>query len=157
MAETPFTASASSTRDSDDHPSNMKDVVIVIGPSGAGKRTAIGVLEDLFDYCAVTKVTLEQLLPLFDVVPMNRLLFHLLLTGRGPQVLIDGYGTLVDECVQCFHQLQRRCRRFQILFLYCVQEELANRQTVGFHPLLGLCGTLKAAIFKECEMLVQLF
>lgn len=145
-------------RRDDTRPLLGKDVVVVVGPSGAGKRGAIGILEDLFGYSAVTKVTLEQLVPLVDAMPTNQLVFHVSLSG-GETLLENGYTSWLDECVQSFGALRRRCRRFRILFLYCVQEELAqpHRQTVGFHPFAGFCGTLKAAIFKECEMLVQLF
>jgi DNA-binding NtrC family response regulator len=147
---------SSDDRRGDTRPTSAKDVVVVIGPSGSGKRTAIGILEDLFGYSAVTKVTLGQLLPVVDAMPTNRLALQVLLAGS-ETLLASGYGPLVDECVECLLSLRRRCRRFQILFLYCVQEQLVHRQTVGYHPFWDLCGTLKAAIFKECEMLVQLF
>jgi DNA-binding NtrC family response regulator len=45
----------------------------------------------------------------------------------------------------------------KILFLYCAQAELANRQSYGFHPLKTASSTLRGAIFKECDILLRLF
>src|ERR1700687_4255434 len=134
-----------------------KDVIVVIGSSGAGKRTAIGVLEDLFDYSAVTKLRPDQLVALAEIIPPLKLVFDVPFTPSGARELAEESAAFIDDCLHAFHQLHDRSARFRVMILYCAQKDLEHRQTVGFHRLMARCGTLKAAIFKECETVVQLF
>jgi RNase adaptor protein for sRNA GlmZ degradation len=45
------------------------DLVLVVGPSGAGIRTTIAILEDLFGYAAMTKVDPRTLVNLVRMLP----------------------------------------------------------------------------------------
>jgi transcriptional regulator with AAA-type ATPase domain len=59
--------------------------------------------------------------------------------------------------VQAFKDLRKEHPAFKIVFLYCSQSQLEGRQDYGFHPLKSACGSISAAIFKECEIIVNLF
>jgi DNA-binding NtrC family response regulator len=64
----------------------------------------------------------------------------------------------IENCDECLRNLQRDYNEnVRVLFLYCCQAELQHRQQYDFHALQSVCGSLEAAIFKECEVMVRLF
>lgn len=136
-------------------------LVVIISPSGAGKRVAIGILEDLFQYGAITKVLPTNLVLLVRDVAMlpfwKKLAVHLAMQEFRPEHFVRDADAYIDQCLTALKQLHGTVPDVKILFLYCAQSELANRQSYGFHPLKNACGTLRAAIFKESEILLQLF
>lgn len=136
--------------------------VVIISLSGAGKRAAIGILEDVFQYGAVTKVDPKNLMALVqDHLPHIPLWKHVAVNLAMREMSSIGFReeaeAYVKDCVSALEQLRETRPTFKILFLDCAQKELACRQSYGFHPLKAACGTLAAAIFKESEVLNRLF
>ena len=128
-----------------------------MGPSGSGKRTALGILEDRFGYVSVTKVEPRNLSRVVSVLPMPRIALSVSAVLSESKAFSEACDTYVESCVEGLQSLRPFCRQLRILFLYRTQAELQLVETTFFHPFVALCGSLKAAVFKECEVMVQLF
>ncbi len=145
---------------------SMLNVSLIMGPSGSGKRTTLGALEDLLQYVSLTKVDPS------DVSAVLKALKHLK-SRHGDSVALHietrqpSFGELshfTSFCAQftrdCFGALTAlqqdpHVRSSNIIFTYCPHAELLKRQLYGFHPLRAICGSMSAAIFKECELLIH--
>ena len=78
--------------------------------------------------------------------------------GLGGSDLKRSTERYVNDSLKAVHDLQALVGgRLRVLFLYCEQATLLKRQTYGHHPLLAATGSIEAAIFKECEILIRLF
>jgi DNA-binding NtrC family response regulator len=137
------------------------DLLFVIGPSGSGIRTTIAIVEDLHEFAAVTKVdprtlvSLVQMMPQLNQTRWKKLAVHVGMRRMAARDLEQ--DSFIADSLDAFRKLKTERRRFKIIFLYCSQAQLQRRQDYGFHPLRAACGSMPAAIFKECEVMVQLF
>ena len=141
----------------------IEDLIVVFGPSGAGKRTITGLLEDHHHFVAVSKVDPSSMVPLvrdhLGSSPFwRKLLINVGMEGLGGSDLKRSTERYVNDSLKAVHDLQALVGgRLRVLFLYCEQATLLKRQTYGHHPLLAATGSIEAAIFKECEILIRLF
>lgn len=141
-------------------------VTLVLGPSGAGKRTILGLLEDVFGYVSVTKVSPREIIPslekAFEAQATTRrrklaLSIEVPLDPADARQFAPYSRRVISESLAALDEVRRRAPSFNVIFLYCSQAELSKRQTFGFHPFKSACGSMAAAIFRECELLVGLF
>jgi len=123
-------------------------VVIVTGMAGAGKSTAIHVLEDLGFYCIdnLPVVLLPRFLALCENATegITRVALGIDLRERE---FFRGYPAVLDE-------LQRKGQHVEILFLDATDDVLVRRfsETRRPHPLAGDDGAL-AGIAREREQI----
>ncbi len=126
-------------------------VVIVTGMAGAGKSTAIHVLEDLGFYCIdnLPVVLLPRFLELCETATegINRVALGIDLRERE---FLHGYPAILDD-------LNRQGWRVEILFLDAADDVLMRRfsETRRPHPLAGNDGPL-AGIAREREAIAGL-
>lgn len=126
-------------------------VVIVTGMAGAGKSTAIHVLEDLGFYCIdnLPVVLLPRVLELCETATegINRVALGVDLRERE---FLQSYPTVLDD-------LRRQGRRVEILFLDAADEVLVRRfgETRRPHPA-GADGGALAGIAREREQIANL-
>ena len=124
-------------------------IVLVTGPSGAGRSTAINALEDL-GYEVIDNLPLSLLPRLLDGPPPSRpLALGLDVRNRdfstdGLIAAIDGLGRRVDVVAQ-------------VLYVDAAEEELVRRysETRRRHPL-ALAGPPLAGIQKERDLLMPI-
>jgi RNase adapter protein RapZ len=126
-------------------------VVIVTGMAGAGKSTAIKVLEDLGFYCIdnLPVVLLPRVLELCETATegINRVALGIDLRERE---FLQGYPAILDD-------LRREGHRVEILFLDAADDALVRRfnETRRPHPLAGAGGPLEG-ITREREQISSL-
>ena len=126
-------------------------VVIVTGMAGAGKSTAIHVLEDLGFYCIdnLPVVLLPRVLELCETATegINRVALGVDLRERE---FLQSYPAVIDD-------LRRQGRRVEILFLDAADEVLVRRfgETRRPHPA-GADGGALAGIAREREQIAKL-
>ncbi|MEM9071283.1 MAG: RNase adapter RapZ [Myxococcota bacterium] len=124
-------------------------VVVVTGMSGAGRSTALHVLEDLGYYCVdnLPPSLGASLTDLASAGKIERL-------GLGIDVRT---GAILEGADQVFDQLRQAGHRLELLFLDCVDDVLVRRysETRRPHPLAP-GGDVFAAIRKERERLSEL-
>ncbi len=120
-------------------------VVIVTGMSGAGRSTALRVLEDLGYFC-VDNLPPALIPELIELLADEQELRHVAVgvdvrTGR----FLEGAGNALDSLIQGGHQVE-------LLFLEAQDEELVRRfsETRRSHPLAP-GGNLLEAIQRERE------
>jgi UPF0042 nucleotide-binding protein len=124
------------------------NVVIVTGMAGAGKSTAIHVLEDLGFYCIdnLPVVLLPRFLDLCANATegISRVALGIDLRERE---FLHGYSAILDE-------LQRKGQHVEILFFDATDEVLVRRfsETRRTHPLAGDDGAL-AGIARERQQI----
>lgn len=137
---------------------------VVVGPSGAGKRTRLAILQDFFGFLTVTGVHPTRLRKVVEgMVAIEGNELRLAIEIPTLSFSAEGFGAeyenFVDDCVHAFIDIRRHLRQcnFSIVFMYCAQKDLVERLTLGFHPLMATSGDLREAIFRECVTHVQLF
>ena len=124
-------------------------LVLVTGPSGAGRTTAINVLEDL-GVEVINNLPLSLLPRLLDGPPLN----HPLALGldiRNRDFSIDALISVIDGMTN------RPDIATQVLYLDASEEELARRfsETRRRHPLVK-SGSLLSGISREKELLIPI-
>ncbi|EAQ07787.1 RNase adapter RapZ [Yoonia vestfoldensis] len=125
----------------------MPTTVLVTGPSGAGRSTAINALEDL-GYEVIDNLPLSLLPRLLDGPPPSRPL------ALGLDVRNRDFGT--DALIATIDQLAARSDHvMQVLYLDAAEEELVKRysETRRRHPLAP-AGPPMAGIARERDLLV---
>lgn len=130
-----------------DTPRTMPMTVLVTGPSGAGRSTAINALEDL-GYEVIDNLPLSLLPRLLDGPPPGRPL------ALGLDVRNRDFGT--DALIATIDQLAARSDHvMQVLYLDAAEEELVKRysETRRRHPLAP-AGPPMAGIARERDLLV---
>ncbi|MBR2575549.1 MAG: RNase adapter RapZ [Loktanella sp.] len=130
-----------------DTPRTMPMTVLVTGPSGAGRSTAINALEDL-GYEVIDNLPLSLLPRLLDGPPPGRPL------ALGLDVRNRDFGT--DALIATIDQLAARADQvMQVLYLDAAEEELVKRysETRRRHPLAP-AGPPMAGIARERDLLV---
>ncbi len=130
------------------HPSDQSipTIVLVTGPSGAGRSTAINVLEDL-GYEVIDNLPLSLLPRLLEGPPLSRPL------ALGLDVRNRDFGT--NALIETIDQLAARTdQQAQVLYLDAEEEELVRRysETRRRHPLAP-AGPPLAGISRERELL----
>jgi UPF0042 nucleotide-binding protein len=121
-------------------------IVLVTGPSGAGRSTAINAFEDL-GYEIIDNLPLSLLPRLLDGPPPGRPL------ALGLDVRNRDFGT--DALIAAIDQLAARPdQNAQVLYLEADEEELVRRysETRRMHPLAP-AGSPLAGIAREGELL----
>lgn len=124
-------------------------VLLVTGPSGAGRSTAINALEDL-GYEVIDNLPLSLLPRLLDGPPPSRPL------ALGLDVRNRDFGT--DALIETIDQLAGQdAKASQVLFLDAAEEDLVRRysETRRRHPLAP-AGPPLAGIAAEKDMLVPI-
>ncbi|MGF6906775.1 RNase adapter RapZ [Fusobacterium sp. PH5-44] len=123
------------------HINGDKEIVIVTGLSGAGKSSAINILEDL-GYYAVDNLPC-------DIIPF------FLKTSREKIALGLDIRTFnkIDEVFDILKQLKKEKIKYSIIFMEASEETILNRYnlTRRKHPLLS--PTLSESIKKESEIM----
>ncbi|WP_322890559.1 MULTISPECIES: RNase adapter RapZ [unclassified Yoonia] len=130
-----------------DTPRIVPTTVLVTGPSGAGRSTAINALEDL-GYEVIDNLPLSLLPRLLDGPPPSRPL------ALGLDVRNRDFGT--DALIATIDQLAARSDQvMQVLYLDAAEEELVKRysETRRRHPLAP-AGPPLAGIARERDLLV---
>ncbi|MEN8833333.1 MAG: RNase adapter RapZ [Pacificibacter sp.] len=124
-------------------------VVLVTGPSGAGRSTAINVLEDL-DYEVIDNIPLSIIPKLLDASSSGRPLV-LGLDVRNRDFSVSGLIELVDS-IGSNEQFEAT-----VLYLDCTDEVLSRRysETRRRHPLAP-AETAQAGIAREQDLLVPI-
>ncbi|SFR56936.1 UPF0042 nucleotide-binding protein [Yoonia tamlensis] len=121
-------------------------IVLVTGPSGAGRSTAINALEDL-GYEVIDNLPLSLLPRLLDGPPLGRPL------ALGLDVRNRDFGT--NALIAAIDQLVARPdQNAQVLYLEADRQELVRRysETRRMHPLAP-AGSPLAGITRESELL----
>lgn len=130
-----------------DTPRAVPTTVLVTGPSGAGRSTAINALEDL-GYEVIDNLPLSLLPRLLDGPPPSRPL------ALGLDVRNRDFGT--NALIAIIDQLAARSDQvMQVLYLDAAEEELVKRysETRRRHPLAP-AGPPLAGIARERDLLV---
>lgn len=124
-------------------------IVLVTGPSGAGRSTAINALEDL-GYEVIDNLPLSLLPRLMEGPPPNRPL-ALGLDVRNRDFSINALIAVIDSMTE------RRDMLTQVLYLDAAEEELVRRysETRRRHPLAD-GGPPLAGIARERELLIPI-
>ena len=128
-------------------PDGRHTLVLVTGPSGAGRTTAINVLEDL-GFEVIDNLPLSLLGRLLDGPPLSHPL------ALGLDVRNRDFST--DALIDAIDRLAQRSElRLQVLYLDCDEDELVRRysETRRRHPLAPADSPL-AGIARERELLV---
>lgn len=143
-------------------------VAVIAGPSGAGKRSTIALLEDVEQFVSFTKTDPSHIVRAVDYfaqMPLtnhSRLALHLETRQPDHASSFAVYSrSFRADVLSALKQLKNKrnptATKLIVVFHFCRQSDLAERQLYGYHPLQLFCGSLAAAIFKECEMYLQLF
>ncbi|MEJ6404361.1 RNase adapter RapZ [Yoonia sp. 2307UL14-13] len=131
------------------HDVHKPTIVLVTGPSGAGRSTAINALEDL-GYEVIDNLPLSLLPRLLDGPPVNRPL------ALGVDVRNRDFGTIA--LIEMIDRLAAQPdQRAQVLYLDADEEELVRRysETRRRHPLAP-AGPPMAGIARERDLLVPI-
>lgn len=125
-------------------------VVVVTGMSGAGRSTALRVLEDLGYYCVdnTPPALIVHLIPLLTDRPVLQRVAVGVDVRTG--TFLEGAGDVLDSLIQGGHQVE-------LIFLECQDDELVRRfsETRRPHPLAP-GGNLLEAIQRERERVAPL-
>jgi RNase adapter protein RapZ len=124
-------------------------LVLVTGPSGAGRSTAIRALEDL-GYEPIDNLPLSLVPRLFDGPPLGRPV-ALGIDVRNREFSVQALGQLIDDLTR------RPDVRADLLFLDCQPGELIRRygETRRRHPFLTE-PTPESAVDREIEILMPI-
>lgn len=135
------------TQEANEASTTAPSIVLVTGPSGAGRSTAINALEDL-GYEVIDNLPLSLLPRLLDGPPPSRPL------ALGLDVRNRDFSTIA--LIETIDQLAARAdQQAQVLYLDAAEEELVRRysETRRSHPLAP-AGPPLAGIAKERDLLV---
>ncbi|MBT1247475.1 MULTISPECIES: RNase adapter RapZ [unclassified Thermosipho (in: thermotogales)] len=120
----------------------MKNLVILTGLSGAGKSTALGLLEDMGFYCIdnLPVNLIEQIIPVISINVENLAL-----------VIDSRSGNLEDMYLVIENLKKKYLKEIKIIFLNAKDSVLINRfaHTRRNHPLLKVSNSLEKAIENE--------
>src|SRR4051794_39845486 len=115
---------------------------VIVGPSGAGKRTRMAVLQDLFGFMTISGVRPKRLTQAVQNMvtlegPDLRLVVEIPTVHFSAQPFGTQSETFVTDCISAFAELKGAFpdADLSVIFQYCAQEQLAKRQVLGFHPL----------------------
>ena len=140
------------------------EVLIVTGPSGSGKRSRIRILEDLYHFITIAKVEPSEMLSIIKALQeggsefrVKKIAFYLAMDSSNVEDLAEKAERFNQDYIDSLKKLSKIDPEYRVLFLYCSQAELERRLSPGIHPLKSICGSLRAAIFKNCEILIELF
>ncbi len=124
-------------------------IILVTGPSGAGRGTAIRALEDL-GYEPIDNLPLSLVPRLFDGPPLDRPV-ALGIDVRNREFSVNAMIELVDELTR------RPDVEAELLFLDCQPGELLRRygETRRRHPFIA-APTPEAAVEREIELLMPI-
>ncbi|MBO8160477.1 MAG: RNase adapter RapZ [Thermosipho sp. (in: Bacteria)] len=126
----------------------MKKLIILTGMSGAGKSTALGLLEDLGFYCIdnFPPALIDKLLPVLSI-NIEKLAF--VIDARSGE--LKKIGRIIENLKQKYLNVT------QVIFLTAKKEVLINRfaLTRRNHPLLKEDLSLEKAIDKEKKYLSE--
>lgn len=135
--------------DTTSQPQTLPRIILVTGPSGAGRSTAINTLEDL-GYEVIDNLPLSLLPPLLDAAVLDRPL------ALGLDVRNRDFG--VDALIAAIDRLTAQAGdRVQVLYLDCTEDVLVQRysETRRRHPLAPADPPL-VGIAQERELLVPI-
>lgn len=126
----------------------MKNLVILTGMSGAGKSTALGLLEDMGFYCIdnLPINLIEDILPLVSINVEN---LALVLDARSGN--FDDIDKIITNLRKSFS------KNLKVIFLTAKDDVLINRfaHTRRNHPLMKKAGSLEKAIEYERNLLTK--
>jgi len=124
---------------------NKPSLMLVTGPSGAGRSTAVNALEDL-GYEVIDNLPLSLLPPLLNVMPDRPLALGLDVRNR--DFSVDGLIAVIDNLSD------RLGDQAQVLYLDAAEDTLLRRysETRRRHPLAA-AGPPQSAIYREKELL----
>lgn len=124
---------------------NKPSLMLVTGPSGAGRSTAVNALEDL-GYEVIDNLPLSLLPPLLNVMPDRPLALGLDVRNR--DFSVDGLIAVIDNLSE------RLGDQAQVLYLDAAEDTLLRRysETRRRHPLAA-AGPPQSAIAREKELL----
>lgn len=128
---------------------SRQKLILVTGPSGAGRSTAIRALEDA-NYEVIDNLPLSLLSRLLDGPPLE--------TPLALGLDVRNRDFTVDRVIQTIDTLRQDNRvDLQVLFMDCAEDVLVRRysETRRRHPLAG-DATPHEAIRREHEMLVPI-
>lgn len=128
----------SDSREADDQDRDTQRLVLITGPSGAGRSTAINVLEDL-GYEAIDNLPLSLIPRLLDG-PARPVPLALGLDVRNRDFSVTNLTELIDKLTRLPEYAP------ELLFLDCATEQLLRRfnETRRRHPLRGESSPLDA-------------
>jgi UPF0042 nucleotide-binding protein len=130
--------------------SESPQIVVVTGLSGAGRSTALRVLEDAGFFC-VDNLPPSLAPALIDLVSRERKLERV---GLGIDVRTGAFLNGADERLS---ELEESGHRVQVIFLDCADEVLVRRFSETRRPhALSRTGDLHSAISRERERLAGL-
>jgi DNA-binding NtrC family response regulator len=136
---------------------------VVVGPSGSGRRTRLGFLQEYFGFMGITLVQPKMLCPIvqkiFDIHGDKpfRLAIEIAAVPFRAEGFKSQYESFVDDCVSEFTKLKNVFDgELKIIFMYCDQAELAQHQSYNYHPLMELFGDMQTAIFADCMIHLNL-
>ncbi len=137
-----------STPDATDRPESHR-IVLVTGPSGAGRATAIHALEDL-GYEPIDNLPLSLVPRLFDGPPIGRPV-ALGIDVRNREFSVSALIELIDALTA------RPTVQLELLFLDCAAPELLRRfgETRRRHPFLT-AATPELAVESEIDLLIPI-
>lgn len=129
----------------------LKHLLIVTGQSGAGKSTALRVLEDIGYYC-IDNLPLSLLPDIVNKIAQQAIFTHLALgvDVRSTQHDLHNFHDIVEQLKQY--------SRTEVLFLTAQQQELISRFNLSRrpHPLSQRFSTLNECIHQETILLEQI-
>ena len=128
----------------------LNKFVIVTGMSGAGKTTAVKILEDMGYYCVDNLPV--SLIPVFTQLILNNSDENLSKVALGVDIRS---GKKFDELEMCISELRHDEVPIEVLFLDATDEVLLKRykETRRSHPLSEDGGSISDGIRKEKECL----
>ncbi|APT74304.1 nucleotide-binding protein [Thermosipho melanesiensis] len=125
----------------------MKNLVVLTGLSGAGKSTALGLLEDMGFYCIdnLPVKIIDQILPIISI------------NIESLALVIDSRSGDIDDIVSVIENMKAKYP-VKVIFLNAKDEVLINRfaHTRRNHPLLKEETSLEKAILEERKLFIKI-
>ncbi|ABR31220.1 RNase adapter RapZ [Thermosipho melanesiensis] len=125
----------------------LKNLVVLTGLSGAGKSTALGLLEDMGFYCIdnLPVKIIDQILPIISI------------NIESLALVIDSRSGDIDDIVSVIENMKAKYP-VKVIFLNAKDEVLINRfaHTRRNHPLLKEETSLEKAILEERKLFIKI-